>query len=190
MDDVAARHGDWINTYGGRKFWPLDPCVDEIHLTDICHALSLICRYTGHCIGFYSVAEHTYHLYHALKRDGAPQIALDWALVHDAPEAFLSDLSRPLKKGLPDYNKAEDRLMEMIAEKFGLKGSCPKIVKEYDTRILIDEREQNLRPTKDGWHDIIGLDPLGVNIQCWQPIDAERRLLGLCATTFHKETIT
>ena len=56
---VSARKGDWMQTYTGRQFWPIDPRANEVHIEDIAHALSMMCRYNGHCRTFYSVAEHS-----------------------------------------------------------------------------------------------------------------------------------
>ena len=53
------RYGDFIQTYSGIEFYPLDPRIEEVKLLDIAHALSNICRFTGHCNEFYSVAQHS-----------------------------------------------------------------------------------------------------------------------------------
>ena len=54
----SAPHA-WIETYTGRKFWPLAPSPDDIDIFDIAQALSMTCRYKGHTNEFYSVAEHS-----------------------------------------------------------------------------------------------------------------------------------
>jgi hypothetical protein len=87
------RRGDWMQTFTGRAFYPLDPRPEDIDPVDIAHALSLICRYGGHSSRFYSVAEHCVLMSHAV----APEHAL-WALLHDATEAYLGDMIRPLKR--------------------------------------------------------------------------------------------
>src|SRR5690349_636686 len=109
--------GSWMQTFTGRQFYPLDPRLDEIDPLDIAHALSMICRYGGHTKHFYSVAEHCLLMSHAV----APEYAL-WALLHDATEAYVGDMVRPLKHHMPDYRQIEDNLMEVIAERFGLSG--------------------------------------------------------------------
>ncbi|MBF0612521.1 MAG: hypothetical protein HQL55_15470, partial [Magnetococcales bacterium] len=84
----AARTPDnWIQTFTGRQFWPLAPVLEHIHVQDIAHALSLLCRFNGHCQKFYSVAEHSLHVATILP----PELA-GWGLLHDASEAYLADL--------------------------------------------------------------------------------------------------
>lgn len=126
----------WINTYTGRQFWPLAPRVEDIDLEDIAHALSLQCRFTGHVHEFYSVAQHC-----CLVAEKVPDGDKLWALLHDAPEAYLIDLARPVKQApeLKGYRDAEERLMAVIADRYGLVGECPESVKDADTRMLMTE---------------------------------------------------
>lgn len=63
------RHGDWMQTYSGRKFWPVDPRPEEVFIEDIAHALSMICRFGGHSLVFYSVAQHSVLVARNLKRE-------------------------------------------------------------------------------------------------------------------------
>jgi hypothetical protein len=164
------RKGDWIQTYTGRQFWPLDPRMSEVHIEDIAHALSLACRYNGHCLEFYSVAQHSV----LLARYVAPKYKL-WALLHDAAEAYLSDVPRPLKANMPIYKAQEDALMKVICKRFGLPPTMPEVVHECDTRILMDERHWLMRAPPATWG--IDAEPLGIRIipQHWR--DAKRDFL-------------
>ncbi|GAA4439532.1 hypothetical protein [Phytohabitans houttuyneae] len=164
-------HGDWMQTYTGRAFYPLDPHVEDIDPVDIAHALSLLCRYGGHVKLAYSVAEHCVLLSHAV----APGNAL-WALLHDATEAYLGDMIRPLKSAMPEYRQVEDRLAAVIVDRFGLFRVCPDEVKLADTRILLDERAALMAPPPQPWA-VEHLQPLGVEIRCWTPDEAENRYL-------------
>ncbi|MCH4888356.1 HD domain-containing protein [Acidaminobacter sp. JC074] len=113
--------GTYINTYTKRKFWPLDPRKEEIVLEDISHALSMICRGNGHYSHFYSVGQHSINCaYEARARGHSKRIQLA-CLLHDASEAYLSDITRPVKKHLTDYQRIEKNLQEMIYEAFGLE---------------------------------------------------------------------
>ena len=103
----------WIQTYTGRKFFPLTDEPGEIDLRDIAHSLALQCRFNGHCRQFYSVAEHSVRVSHILPDEEAA-----WGLLHDAAEAYVSDLPRPLKLTVPDFRAAEDRLLRQIAETY------------------------------------------------------------------------
>lgn len=97
---MNERKGDWIQTYTGRQFWPLDPKPEEVCIEDIAHALSQQCRYAGHTIRFYSVAQHSVEI--ALR---VPRAAALWGLLHDAAEAYLVDLPRPVKYLMPAYKR-------------------------------------------------------------------------------------
>ena len=74
----------WIQVHSGGRFFPLEPDLDDISITDIAHSLSMVCRYGGHCLRFYSVAEHCVLLSHTVD----PEFAR-WALLHDAAEAYV-----------------------------------------------------------------------------------------------------
>lgn len=172
-DNVPQRHGDWMQTYSGRKFWPMDPRPEEVHIEDIAHALSLQCRYAGHCIQFYSVAEHSCHVALWLLREYGPMTAM-YGLLHDASEAYLVDVPRPVKPYLVGYKDAETRVQDAVHVRFGLGVGMPKAVKEADDRIIADELV-NLRPME--WHARFN-DPLGVKIGCWKPDAAEDEFLS------------
>jgi 5'-nucleotidase len=103
-----------IRTYTGKMIDVFNPDPELIVIDDIAHALSNQCRFGGHTMQFYSVAEHCIHC-----SKMAPFPYTFEALMHDASEAYLVDVPRPVKIALPEYYKAEYRLMEVIAEKFG-----------------------------------------------------------------------
>jgi hypothetical protein len=180
MTDMATRErGDWMQTYTGRAFYPTAPLAEDIDPLDIAHALSLLCRYGGHVNRFYSVAEHCVLMSHAV----APVNAL-WALLHDATEAYLVDIPRPLKSSLPEYRRIEDRLAVVIAEVFGLPPICPGEVKLADARILLDERAALMASPPQPWA-VDRLLPLGVEIHGWSPVEAEERFLARLAEADH-----
>lgn len=163
--------GDWMQTFTGRPFYPMSPEPEDIDARDIAHALSLLCRYGGHVTRFYSVAEHCVLMSEMV----APVNAL-WALLHDATEAYMGDMIRPLKSAMPAYRVAEDRLAAAIARRFGLALVCPAEVKLADARILLDERDALMTQPPQPWA-IDHLAPLGVEVRCWSPEEAEKRYL-------------
>lgn len=128
------RHGSFFTTFSGIKFYPLDPRPEEILIEDVAHALSLICRYGGHSRTFYSVAQHS-----CLVSDHLPDEFKFIGLMHDATEAYLGDMVRPLKKQMPEYCNIEDKLWLVIAEKWGLPQIIPDIVKRHDNMALVAE---------------------------------------------------
>ena len=163
--ETAARAGDWMQTYSGKVFWPMDPHPEDVDIDDIAHALSMLCRFGGHTKWFYSVAEHCCHVH-----DFAPRQHRGWALLHDAAEAYLVDVPRPVKHALAVYKEAEALLLGVIATKFGLRGAFPDEVKCLDNRILVDECQQAMGgPTKPWSGDE---KPLGVQLQFWSPARA------------------
>lgn len=157
---------DWMQTYSGKKIYPLAMNPEDICIEDIAHALSMLCRYGGHCKRFYSVAEHSVHLSYAVPSE----FAFD-ALMHDATEAYLVDLPRPIKHQLPDYKQAEDNLASVIAGKFGLVYPMPPEVHAADNAILTDERLGNMTEPPEPWTNYGG--PLGVRLRFWTPPQAE-----------------
>lgn len=167
------RKGDYMQTYTGRQYWPVDPHSDEVVIEDIAHSLSLQCRYAGHCILFYSVAEHSVHVAQWLRANYGPLIALH-GLLHDATETYCVDVPRPLKPFLSNYKDIEQRNWEAIAKRFGLSSKMPEEVHEADGRIIADELV-NLKPMD--WHSKWD-DPLGVSIGCWSPAVAEQEFLA------------
>ena len=167
---MSGRIGDWIQTYRGRKFWPLDPRPEDVDLFEIAHALGHLCRFGGHCLQFYSVAEHCVLLSRAVPREHALS-----ALLHDAAEAYLVDLPRPIKRMLPGYQAAERLIEAAVADKFGLADHLPEIVADADRRILTDEAAQNMAPPPEPWST--HAEPLGVTLQVWPPQRAEVEFL-------------
>lgn len=137
---------DWsvegtIRVRSGRYVELLDPKPDEIALEDIAHALAYICRFGGHTASFYSVAEHSLFVSAMLHRQfGDPRLTLA-GLLHDATEAYLGDMVRPLKRQLPAYKEAEDRMADVIAQHFGIDGALfhHPLVREADEQALVFE---------------------------------------------------
>jgi len=145
---IEDRKGDWLYTYTGRQFYPIDPRPEDVDLVDIAQALSQLCRFTGHTKRFYSVAEHCCHIH-----DAAPEEYRAWGLMHDAAEAYVNDMSRPLKRGCGQvgeiYREVEYGIMCAIAEKFRLEifgdrefDAAPANVQFLDDRMLVTEADQ------------------------------------------------
>lgn len=159
-----ARKGDWTQTYSGIAFWPLDPRPEEILIEDIAHALSRQCRFAGHIRNreFYSVAEHS-----LLVSQHVPHEYALWGLLHDAAEAYIGDMVRPLKKNISQYEEIERQIMHAVCSRFGLPQEMPTCVQEMDTCLLFSERAMLLAPPPYPWeHEqeskivaIIGLFP-------------------------------
>lgn len=135
----------WMQTYTGKRFDLLAPQPSEIDILDIAHALSMQCRFTGHCSEFYSVAEHSICVSYLVP----PEDAFS-ALMHDAAEAYISDISSPLKRLLPDYKRIELIVERAIATKFDIDIHRSSI-KDADMAMLEAERRCMHRSPPQSW---------------------------------------
>lgn len=144
---------DWIQTYTGKKFFPLAPKAEDLNIRDQARALSMFCRYCGHVSKFYSVAEHSVRVSRELELRGAPLWIQQQGLVHDNTEAYLGDVTRPLKHqpAMKMYRKAEERLQRMIFAWLGLPVDESKAVKLIDTEILGTEVAVLKQPVHPEW---------------------------------------
>lgn len=111
---------DYILTYTKIKFFPLEPVKEGIKIEDIAHSLSLMTRANGHCRHFYSVAQHSISCCQEAKSRGYSEIVQLGCLLHDASESYISDLTRPVKRNMPEYFAIEEKLQNIIYDRFGL----------------------------------------------------------------------
>ncbi len=147
------RKGDWIETYTGKKFWPLDPRPEDVCIEDIAHALSNTCRYNGHCKHFFSVAQHSLNCAnYTLRIYGRNRYAL-LTLLHDAAEAYVSDIARPIKPFVLGFQEIEDNCQEVILEALGIAPPTTFVSKEFikqiDSIMLVTEAKELM--LFDGW---------------------------------------
>lgn len=134
----------WIETFSGKRMYFLDPKPEMICIEDIAHALSNICRFGGHCVRFYSVAEHSINV------SSFSNNALE-GLLHDASEAYLIDIPKPIKEHLLEYKEIERKLMAVIAEKYGFSWPESEDTKDADTVMLKIEAMQLLGSGGRNW---------------------------------------
>ena len=131
-----------IKTYSGIMFDPLEPSSDLIRIEDIAHALSMLCRANGHFKSFYSVGQHCINCAEeAAARGYSARVQLG-CLLHDGSEAYLSDVTRPVKKALPKYLEIEEPLQNSIWNKWlkdPLTAEEIKQVFEIDDIMLLNE---------------------------------------------------
>jgi len=152
------RIGECIQTYAGGKFYILDPRPEEIRVNDIAASLSKLCRFGGHCLRFYSVAEHSVLVSQILEEWGeGPDVQFD-GLMHDATEAYVGDVPKPFKGMLIGYKDIERRIARVIEDKFMRpRGSFENpVVKEADNAALRVEANLVMAHV-EGWnfpHDV------------------------------------
>lgn len=166
---IAPKHTDWIQTYTGKQFWPLEPRPEDVDIADIAHALSNLCRYGGHVERFYSVAQHSWLVSQVVP----PELAL-YGLLHDASEAYLIDVPRPIKHGagMELYRAAEKNLQAIIYQSFGLDPIEPDAIKTADNQLLRTEQRDLMKPPPAKWKDYrVGALPM--RIDPWMPRGAE-----------------
>lgn len=168
----GRRYGAWMGTYSGGQFWPLDPRVEEVHLADIAHPLAMTCRYGGHVRWFYSVAEHSV----LVSLYVPPEYAKE-ALLHDASEAYVGDLIRPLKhqRRMRAFRRAEAHIYPVVMAAFAVQ-STPEsraAISEIDDRIIVDETQALMRsPEKYADRYPVGR-ALGATIRALDPLAAK-----------------
>lgn len=135
-----------VETFTGKFVDTYNPSVEDIVLEDIAHALSSLCRFSGHCKHFYSVAQHAVMVSKRLEKLGHPKHVCFAGLHHDDAEAYLTDIPRPMKPLLqPVYGEMTDRMDCAIASALGSglthAGFHAPCVKEADNWALLVEAD-------------------------------------------------
>jgi hypothetical protein len=143
MDNKSSWCQMWGSNDKAIAFNPLDPSAEMIDIETIARALSNQCRFNGHVRNFFSVAQHSIMVSEYCAREDAL-----WGLLHDASEAYIVDIPRPLKRweGFSGYMALEKRIMEVICGKFDLSLNMPDSVSYADDLILRWEFRDNLQP--------------------------------------------
>ena len=142
-----------IKTASGRRWELLDPCAELVCVEDIAHALSLQCRFNGHCRELYTVAQHAVLVAREVYRETSNLEMAFWGLHHDDEEAYLGDIVKPLKHldTMREFREVAKRTQAVIAKALGLSSTEePAIVKEIDRRVLATEQRDLMPAWADG----------------------------------------
>jgi hypothetical protein len=147
-----------IHTRTCRAFNLSNPTPDQINIQDIAYALGNICRFTGHSESFYSVAEHCVRA-SCIPNTQERQLA---ALMHDAHEAYVGDVSSPLKQLIPEYKSVEDRAWEAVHSRFKIATDelTQTIVRLADLRMLATEKRDLMPQILVDWACLKDILPL------------------------------
>lgn len=177
------QRGGWIQTHTGRRFHPLDPRPEDFDLRDIAQGLAHLCRFGGQCRAFYSVAQHSVlvsEICEAARGQREDAIA---GLLHDAPEAYIADLPRPVKQEIPEYRAIEDRLWSAVQTRFGLCDPAtgdPRfddaLLWQSDDRALMTERRDLMAVDMD-WGFGADLAPVRATVTPLGPEEARSLFL-------------
>ena len=164
-----------MDTFSGKRFDPLKISREDISLTDIAHALSLLSRGGGHIRHFYTVGQHSLNCAKEAKARGWTARMQLACLLHDGAEAYISDIVRPVKVHLDLYRKIEKRVMEKVWEKFGLSDLTQEEHKQWR---LVDDAvlDYELKYLMTG-HESRVLSPLcsrpDVSERPWKDVEEE-----------------
>lgn len=164
--------GPTILLASGNYFDFLAPEQSAFTIEDIAHGLSNVCRFSGHCRRFYSVAQHSV----IVSRIVPPEDAYA-GLMHDAAEAFVGDVAKPLKDLLPDYRKIEKAVEAVVLARFDVPQPMPPSVKEADIVMLATEQRE-LMENRDAWNHTQGREPLDIDILPLTPAMAKAAFLA------------
>lgn len=169
----------YITTFTGKHFDPIDSIKEDIDIKDIAHSLSLICRANGHVKYFYSVAQHSIACCQEAKARGYSRRIQLACLLHDASEAYLSDVTRPIKGRLTEYLEVEEALQNTIWNQYL---ECPltkeeeKQVFEIDDDMLSYEFHLLMPETISDRYQYVISQP---NLEFKNPRDVESELIEL-----------
>lgn len=169
---VNVSVGPTITLASGHVFDFLDPEGSLFDIEDIAHGLAHVCRYAGQCRDFYSVAEHS-----ILVSEVVEEYKFE-ALMHDASEAFIGDVTRPLKQLLPEFKRIEANVEDAIVNRFGLNRRSKASIKRADLRVLAAEQAQVMAPGTADWAVAAGIVPAPVQIRYLSPREAKAAFLA------------
>lgn len=131
-----------MNTYTKKQFDPMKITIDDVDLVDIAHSLSLLCRGGGHLKQFYSVGQHCINCAKEAKARNHSNRVILAALLHDASEAYISDIIRPVKVHLTNYLEIEAMIMDVILQKYHVHDLNEVEIKQWknidDTMLQIE----------------------------------------------------
>jgi hypothetical protein len=140
---LGTKKDAWIETYTGRRFNVFEPDIRNINIMDIAHSLSMCTRFNGHLNQYYSVAEHSIYVSELVPKEFALA-----GLLHDASEAYLSDVPRPIKAMIPEIKLIENNVITLIFKKYGVT-EYSDIITYIDRSLCLTEAVQSNMNTYD-----------------------------------------
>ena len=162
----------YVSTYLGNRFYPFEPRIEQIAIEDIAHGLAFQCRFNGQTRVFYSVAQHS-----LLVAELLPASMKLAGLLHDAAEAYLGDMVKPLKWFLPDYCAFEAKVTLLLERHFGLTNVDHPLIKTADLRLLATEKRDLMPHSTEPWRAVEGVAPLADPLCPLEPEAAKKAFL-------------
>ena len=162
---------DYVCTFLGNRFYPLEPRIDQIDIEDIAHGLAYQCRFNGQTTRFYSVAQHSLMVATLVP----PRLRLP-ALLHDAAEAYLGDMVKPLKRLFPEFSRLESGVLDLIGQRFSVDLRPQPAIEKADLVALATEKRDLMPHSTEKWTSLAGINPLP------DPIDPWHRKKRSCGT--------
>jgi hypothetical protein len=157
-----------------------NPDPSTIEVKSIAAALSKVCRFGGHCPKFYSVAEHCIHATTLACSEGYTGDALIAVFLHDAAEAYIGDMVKPLKVTMPQYGEAEQRIEAAIQAAFGVDFTkWMDVIKRFDRAMLKAEKVTMWPEDTEKWAGFSEIEDRVVKFQFWEPSQAEMQFLAM-----------
>lgn len=163
----------YVSTYSGRQFYPLAPTPEQIDIEDIAHGLAYQCRFNGQTRHFYSVAQHS-----LIVADLVPKRLRLVALLHDAAEAYLGDMVKPLKQLFPLFSDIEAKVMGAIGLRYGIGNFDDRAIKRADLIALAMEKRDLMPNSTEPWAPLRGIAASPVRITPMSPQEAKASFLS------------
>lgn len=163
----------YVSTYLGNRFYPLQGRIDRVMIEDIAHGLAFQCRFNGQTRAFYSVAQHS-----LMVSTLVPAHLKLAALLHDAAEAYVGDMVKPLKILLPQFEAIEERVAGLIGTAFGVDSGNHRAIKRADLVALATEKRDLMPHSAEAWQSLSGVEPLPERIAPLPPIVAKQAFLA------------
>jgi len=148
---MQTKQDSWIRTFSGGQVFFFEPERSNIEFKDISHGLSLLCRFNGATKSFYSVAQHSVIVAENVYKETKNKSLAYTALMHDAAEAFISDVPSPFKKFFQDFSECEKRMEIWLAQRFGFGFPFGDLIKKHDLTALSTEM-RDLMLVQDNSH--------------------------------------
>ena len=162
-------HDPYVSTYLGNRFYLTRPHIDDVAIEDIAHGLAYQCRFNGQTREFYSVAQHS-----VMVMNLVPEEHRLAALLHDAAEAYLGDMVKPLKNLFPAFSEIEAQVMAIIGQRFEVElVQLHPSVKWADLVALATEKRDLMPNSTELWTYLDGVVPVSQSIWPMPPNQAK-----------------